>query len=95
MGLNCIKGYFNAKIIYGADRLTEPLMRVNAKGEFDKKGKFKPVTWQKAFDEMAKQFKKHYSTLGPAGCSDIRLRAVYDHGGICCGKAHEGRLQEQ
>jgi len=67
MGLNCIKGYFNAKIIYGADRLTEPLMRVNAKGEFDKKGKFKPVTWQKAFDEMAKQFKKHYSTLGPAG----------------------------
>src|SRR5512142_1594270 len=40
MGLNCIKGYFNAKIIYGADRLTEPLMRVNAKGDFDKKGKF-------------------------------------------------------
>ncbi len=67
MGLNCIKGYFNAKIIYGADRLTEPLMRVNDKGEFDKKGKFKPVSWQKAFDEMAKQFKKYYSTLGPTG----------------------------
>ncbi len=25
-GLNCIKGYFNAKIMYGADRLTQPLM---------------------------------------------------------------------
>jgi nitrate reductase (cytochrome) len=67
MGLNCIKGYFNAKIIYGADRLTEPLMRVNDKGEFDKKGKFKPVTWKQAFDEMAKQFKKHYAALGPKG----------------------------
>ncbi|HSB52546.1 MAG TPA: molybdopterin-dependent oxidoreductase, partial [Dissulfurispiraceae bacterium] len=67
LGLNCIKGYFNAKIVYGADRLTEPLLRVNDKGEFDKKGKFKPVTWQRAFDEMAKQFKKYYGQLGPAG----------------------------
>jgi len=50
MGLNCIKGYFNAKIMYGADRLTEPLLRVNEKGDFDKKGKFKPVTWKKAYE---------------------------------------------
>ncbi|MBF0556419.1 MAG: molybdopterin-dependent oxidoreductase, partial [Nitrospirae bacterium] len=64
-GLNCIKGYFNAKIMYGADRLSEPLMRVDDKGDFDKKGKFKPVTWKRAFDEMEKQFKKHYSQLGP------------------------------
>ncbi len=67
MGLNCIKGYFNAKIIYGADRLTEPLLRMNAAGEFDKKGKFRPVSWQRAFDEMAKQFKKQYAALGPKG----------------------------
>ena len=67
MGLNCIKGYFNAKIIYGADRLTEPLLRVNEKGEFDKNGKFKPVSWKHAFDEMARQFKKYYSQMGPAG----------------------------
>ncbi len=66
MGLNCIKGYFNAKIIYGADRLTEPLMRVNEKGEFDKNGKFKPVSWKRAFDEMEKQFKKYYSQMGPS-----------------------------
>ena len=67
MGLNCIKGYFNAKIIYGADRLSEPLLRANAQGEFDKKGKFRPVSWQKAFDVMAKQFKKYYGQLGPSG----------------------------
>jgi nitrate reductase NapA len=67
MGLNCIKGYFNAKIIYGADRLVEPLMRVNERGEFDKKGKFKPVSWERAFEEMEKQFRKYYGQLGPKG----------------------------
>ncbi|MBF0539318.1 MAG: molybdopterin-dependent oxidoreductase, partial [Nitrospirae bacterium] len=66
-GLNCIKGYFNAKIMYGADRLTEPLMRVNDRGDFDKKGKFKPVSWKRAFDEMEKQCKKAYKALGPTG----------------------------
>lgn len=66
-GLNCIKGYFCAKIMYGADRLTKPLLRVNSKGEFDKKGKFAPVSWKRAFDEMEKQFKKTYNELGPAG----------------------------
>ena len=66
-GLNCIKGYFTAKIMYGADRLTKPLLRMNDKGEFDKKGKFRPVSWQRAFEEMAKQFKKAYNELGPEG----------------------------
>jgi nitrate reductase NapA len=67
MGLNCIKGYFNAKIIYGADRLVQPLLRMNDRGEFDKKGKFKTVTWERAFDEMERRFKKYYKQLGPTG----------------------------
>ena len=66
-GLNCIKGYFNAKIMYGADRLTTPLLRVNEKGEFDKKGKFKPVSWKRAFDEMEKHAKKALKESGPEG----------------------------
>lgn len=66
-GLNCIKGYFNAKIMYGEDRITKPLLRVNAKGEFDKKGKFQEVSWQRAFDEMEKQLRKTYKELGPTG----------------------------
>ncbi|NOY52279.1 MAG: nitrate reductase catalytic subunit NapA [Deltaproteobacteria bacterium] len=66
-GLNCIKGYFNAKIMYGQDRLTRPLLRVNRKGEFDKKGKFRPVSWKRAFDEMERQFRRAYYTLGPTG----------------------------
>ncbi len=66
-GLNCIKGYFNAKIMYGEDRLKTPLLRVNDKGEFDKKGKFKPVSWQRAFDEMEKHIRKALKASGPEG----------------------------
>jgi len=66
-GLNCIKGYFNAKIMYGADRLTQPLLRVNEKGEFDKHGKFAPVSWKRAFDEMEKHIKKALKESGPEG----------------------------
>ncbi len=65
-GLNCIKGYFNGKIIYGKDRLTQPLMRMKD-GKFDKQGKFQAVSWERAFDEMATQFKKTYSEMGPHG----------------------------
>jgi nitrate reductase NapA len=65
-GLNCVKGYFNAKIQYGKDRLTRPLMRMTG-GRFDKKGDFAPVSWERAFDEMEQQFRKAYGELGPAG----------------------------
>ena len=36
-GLNCIKGYFLSKIMYGADRLTTPLLR-KKNGVYDKNG---------------------------------------------------------
>ena len=66
-GLNCIKGYFNAKIMYGADRLTQPLLRVDANGDFDKKGKFAPISWKRAFDEMEDNIKKALKASGPEG----------------------------
>lgn len=65
-GLNCIKGYFNGKIMYGKDRLTQPLMRMT-NGKFDKKGKFQPISWDKAFDEMELQAKKALKEKGPTG----------------------------
>jgi nitrate reductase NapA len=65
-GLNCIKGYFNGKILYGEDRLTQPLLRM-ANGKFDKNGKFTPVSWERAFGEMERQFRKAYDQLGPTG----------------------------
>lgn len=45
-GLTCIKGYYNSEIIYGKDRLTQPLMR-RTNGKFDKNGKFDPCPGRK------------------------------------------------
>jgi len=55
-GLNCIKGYFLSKIMYGKDRLTTPLLRMTD-GKFDKNGEFAPISWDSAFDIMAEKFK--------------------------------------
>ena len=55
-GLNCIKGYFLSKIMYGKDRLTQPLLRMS-NGKYDKEGEFTPVSWEQAFDVMEEKFK--------------------------------------
>ena len=65
-GLNCVKGYFLSKIMYGADRLTTPLMRKSG-GVFDKEGDFEPVTWDEAFDVMAAKVKQVLKDKGPQG----------------------------
>ncbi|WP_454763881.1 periplasmic nitrate reductase subunit alpha [Cupriavidus campinensis] len=63
-GLNCVKGYFLSKIMYGQDRLTKPLLRMKH-GQYDKNGEFQPVSWDKAFDVMAAQFKRVLKEKGP------------------------------
>ncbi|MCP5266779.1 MAG: nitrate reductase catalytic subunit NapA [Burkholderiaceae bacterium] len=63
-GLNCIKGYFLSKIMYGSDRLTQPLLR-KKDGKYDKNGEFTPVSWDEAFDVMAEKFKKVLKEDGP------------------------------
>jgi len=64
-GLNCVKGYALAKIMYGADRLTTPLLRMK-NGKFDKEGEFAPVSWDQAFDVMEEKFKKVLKEKGPS-----------------------------
>jgi len=63
-GLNCIKGYFLSKIMYGKDRLTTPLLR-KRDGHYDKDGEFTPVSWDEAFDVMAQKFKEVLRSKGP------------------------------
>ena len=65
-GLLCVKGYANAQILYGEDRLTHPMMRMKD-GKFAKDGDFVAVSWERAFDEMGRQFKRVYGELGPTG----------------------------
>lgn len=63
-GLNCIKGYFLSKIMYGKDRLTTPLLRMKD-GQYDKEGEFTPISWDSAFDIMAEKWKHTLKTKGP------------------------------
>ncbi|MEX4010525.1 periplasmic nitrate reductase subunit alpha [Neoaquamicrobium sediminum] len=63
-GLNCVKGYFLSKIMYGEDRLTTPLMRKRG-GVYDKDGEFEPVSWDEALDLMAEKCKAVLREKGP------------------------------
>ncbi len=56
-GLNCIKGYFLSKILYGKDRLTKPLIR---KGD-----KMVEASWDEAMTLIASKFKGAIDTYGP------------------------------
>lgn len=63
-GLNCVKGYFLSKILYGNDRLHTPLLRMKD-GKYDKNGDFSPISWDQAFTIMADKFKEAIRESGP------------------------------
>jgi nitrate reductase (cytochrome) len=63
-GLNCVKGYFLSKIMYGGDRLNAPLLRMKD-GKYDKNGEFTTVSWDQAFDVMEAQFRRVLKAKGP------------------------------
>ncbi len=63
-GLNCVKGYFLSKIMYGKDRIQTPMLRMK-NGQYDKQGEFAPVSWDKAFDVMADKYKAALKAKGP------------------------------
>lgn len=63
-GLNCVKGYFLSKIMYGSDRLHQPMLRMTD-GKYDKNGKFAPVSWDAAFTIMAEKLKEAIRESGP------------------------------
>ncbi|MBP5998543.1 MAG: nitrate reductase catalytic subunit NapA [Azonexus sp.] len=65
-GLNCIKGYFLSKIMYGADRVKTPMLRMKD-GKYDKNGDFTPITWKQAFDIMEEKAKETMKAKGPNG----------------------------
>ncbi|NOZ68468.1 MAG: molybdopterin-dependent oxidoreductase [Deferribacteres bacterium] len=56
-GLNCIKGYFLAKIQYGKDRLTKPLIRKN--------GRMVEASWDEALDLIASKYSEALKMYGP------------------------------
>ena len=85
-GLNCVKGYFLSKIMYGEDRLTTPLLRMKD-GKYDKDGEFTPVSWDEAFDIMAEKWKAALKDKRPDRGRHVRLRPVDGLGGLRRGQA--------
>ncbi|WP_304640998.1 nitrate reductase catalytic subunit NapA [Pseudomonas sp.] len=63
-GLNCVKGYFLSKILYGRDRLTKPLLR-KRNGVYAKDGDFEEVSWDEALDVMAEKYTTAIREHGP------------------------------
>ncbi|SDZ37382.1 nitrate reductase NapA [Evansella caseinilytica] len=55
-GLNCIKGYYLGKILFGNDRLTKPLIRDDKSKKGTREG-FREATWEEALDLIASKLK--------------------------------------
>src|SRR5690606_17280400 len=65
-GLNCVKGYFLSKVLYGVDRVTTPRLR-KTNGVYGKNGDFTPVSWEEAFDVMEEKFRAVLKAKGGDG----------------------------
>ena len=85
-GLNCVKGYFLSKVLYGEDRLTRPLLRMKD-GRFDKNGEFAPVSWDKAFEVNAST-----DAAVRASCVEFVLAGLYATDRVSRSQKH-GRIR--
>lgn len=56
-GLNCVKGYHLAKILYGEDRLTTPLIRDDSSTKGTDEG-LREATWDEALELVASKLKE-------------------------------------
>ena len=61
-GLLCPKGQANRQYIYRKDRILNPLRRVGQRGE----GKFEPITWEEAYEEIARRLNGVKAQYGPS-----------------------------
>jgi thiosulfate reductase/polysulfide reductase chain A len=62
-GMLCARGNAAVKQVYDPDRLKQPLIRAGARGE----GKWRPVSWEEAWDYTAKKLSEIKSKYGPQG----------------------------
>ncbi|MBE2898707.1 nitrate reductase catalytic subunit NapA [Pasteurellaceae bacterium 20609_3] len=91
-GLNCIKGYFLPKIMYGKDRLTQPMLRMTD-GKYDKNGEFTPISWDEAFKTMADKFKAAIAKNGrnAVGCFTSGQSTIWE--GYALNKLYKAGLR--
>ncbi|WP_043929698.1 nitrate reductase catalytic subunit NapA [Bacillus sp. EB01] len=58
-GLNCVKGYYVGKILFGNDRLTKPLIREDKSKKGTMEG-FREATWEEALDLVSTKLLEAY-----------------------------------
>ncbi len=93
-GINCVKGYFLSKIMYGSDRLTRPLLRMKD-GKFDKQGEFQPISWEQALRHHGREVQGRAQGQGTGVGRHVRLRPVDGLGRLCGEQAVQGRPAQQ
>ena len=60
-GFACARVNRDAELVHSPERLTSPLRRIGPKGE----GKFAPITWDEALDEITTRWKAIIAEFGP------------------------------
>ena len=88
-GLNCVKGYFLSKIMYGEDRLTTPLLRMRD-GAVRQGRRVHPDQLGRRLRHHGGEVEGHALGQGAEGDRHVRLGAVDDLGGLCRLEADEG-----
>ena len=75
-GFACAKVNRDAELVHSPERLATPLRRIGAKGE----GKFAPITWDEALDEITSRWKAIIAESGPLALLGY------------CYSAHQGQM---
>ena len=60
-GLNCVKGYYLAKIMYGDDRLTTPMIREDKSTKGTGEG-LREASWDEALDLVSSKLKETWKS---------------------------------
>jgi len=62
----CVRGFGQVERVNHPDRLRQPLRRTGPRGA----GRFEPIGWDEALDEVARQLRRVRDTYGPAAILD-------------------------
>lgn len=74
LGIICTRGTHSSEIVYSTDRLKTPMKRIGDRGE----GKFQNISWEEAYDLMAKLIRDIINRYGPHGIAIYSGRGGFE-----------------